>query len=123
LGSLLRHEPLVPRGAAARYPGWLSWISYNRVWLVPYVSAVLVVLIEVLAGLFAAKPIPPPAHVALGWFALWAVGRGAKRRETLKQRERKIGTVARALGIPEADLQDEFQAFMAWRDQPEGPDA
>lgn len=124
LGSLLRHEPLVPRGAAARYPGWLSWISYNRVWLIPYVSAVLVVAIEVLAGLFAAKPIPPQGHVALGWFGLWAVGRGAKRRETLKQRERKISTVARQLGIPEDDLQDEFAAFMAWRDTPEeGGDA
>lgn len=124
LGSLLRHEPLVPRGAAARHPGWLSWISYNRVWLIPYVSAVLVVAIEVLAGLFAEKPIPPQGHVALGWFGLWAVGRGAKRRETLRQRERKISTVARQLGIPENDLQDEFAAFMAWRDTPEeGGDA
>ena len=119
----MRHEPLVPRGTAARYPGWLSWISYNRVWLVPYASAILVVLIEVGAGLFAAKPIPPPAHVALTGFWLWAVGRGSRRRETLRLRERKIGTVARALGIPEDDLQDEFAAFMAWRDQPEDRDA
>lgn len=111
LGSLLRHEPLVPYTDAHGHPGWLSWISYNRVWLVPYASAVFVVLVEVLVGIFGSRDLPPAAHGALGWFALWAVGRGSKNQERHQKREEEIRTLARKLGIPAQDVADEFAEF------------
>lgn len=79
--------------------------------MVPYTSAVFVVLIEVLVGVFGSRPIPAPAHAALAWFALWSVGRGAQRRDKHRQREEEIADLARKLGIPAGDLSDEFAEF------------
>jgi hypothetical protein len=123
LGVLLRHEPDVPYAAAHGHPGWLSWVSYHRVWLVPYASALLVVFIEVLVGVFGSRPLPAAAHAVLVGFWFWAVGRGSKRHALQSRREKQLGTVAKTLGIPEEALHDEFAAFMAWRDQEVPPDA
>jgi hypothetical protein len=115
LGSLLRHEPLVPDGGAGDHPRWLNWISYNRVWVVPYTSAVFVVLVEVLVGVFGSRPLPGPAHAALTLFWLWAIGRGTTRRESQRRREEEIRALARTLGIPASSLADEFAEFKARR--------
>lgn len=115
LGELLRHEPTLPHGALADHPGWLSWISYNRVWFVPYASALFVVLLEVGVGLFSATPLPAPAHITLVWFGLFAVGRGQRNQQRMARRRAEIRTVAQALGVPETALQDEFAEFMAHR--------
>jgi len=114
LGILLRHEPTLPHPLSG-HPGWLSWVSWNRVWLIPYASAVFVVLVEVIAGVTAAN-LPAPAHGALGLFWIWALGRGSTRRTRQIQRERKICSVAEALGVEPEQLSDEFALFMAERD-------
>lgn len=98
----------------------MSWISYNRVWLVPYASAVFVVLLEVGVAVLASRPLPAEAHVTLGIFWLYAVGKGTVQHEKQLRRQEELRSVARSLGIPEDQLQDEFAEFMARRDAPEG---
>jgi hypothetical protein len=121
LVQLLRH-PDVVAGGAHEYNGIggvLAWISANRVWLVPYFSALLVVLIEV-GFAIAREPLPPPAHVVVALFGLWAVGRGTRNRERQNRRERQLQEAAKILGVPPAELQDEFIEFLVRRDQQGG---
>ncbi len=81
----------------------------------PYASAVFVVLLEVLVGLFAERGLPPAAHAALALFWVFAVGRGTARLEQQSRREEKIRSMAEMLGLPEEILRDEFAEFMAQR--------
>lgn len=69
------------------------------------------VLLEVGVGLWGSKPMPPEVHATLGLFWLWAVGRGAVRRDQHVQREAEIRALAQKLGIPAGDLADEFAEF------------
>lgn len=121
LGRLLRHDARVACGDRvdnARGPehsrgAVLSWISDNRVWLVPWVSALIVVGIEVGAALFAAKPIPVEGHAALGAFWVFAVGRGQQRRRALHERASRLELYARRRGIPLEVARDEWHVFQA----------
>lgn len=115
LGALLRHEPRVPHRQPEDQRTILEWIEDNRVWLVPYASALFVVLIELGSVFFAPRPIPPEGHVVLGAFWLFAVGRGTRQRRRQRRRERQVAGFARLYGIPERQLRDEFAEFAARR--------
>lgn len=120
LGRLLRHPTPVARGgrvdnagapAQSRGAVHLSWIERNRIWLVPWVSALLVVGIEIGAALFASKPIPMEGHTVLGAFWIFAVGRGSARALTMRQQELRLEQYARRRGIPLDSARDEWHVF------------
>jgi hypothetical protein len=89
------------------------WIERNRLWLVPWVSAFIVLMIEVLAGLFASKPIPVEGHGALAAFWIFAVSRGGVRLQRQRAREGQLLEYARARGIPLEEARTEWDAFEA----------
>ena len=89
------------------------WIERNRIWFIPWFSAFLVLMIEVLAGLFSSKPIPLEGHAALGAFWVFAVTRGSLRVQRANAAEARLAEYARTRGIPLEDARDEWQAFEA----------
>lgn len=129
LGALLRHEPALPhRSGRGQRPGSLAsrgvleWVEGNRVWLVPYVSALFVVGVVLASVFFAPKPLPPEGYAVLGAFWLFAVGRGTHHRRLQRLRERELRRLARVLQVPERILMDEFEEFRARRLLPRGRD-
>ncbi len=120
LVRLLRHEAAVARGGETDNRGLLAWISANRVWLVPYASALFVVLLEVAVALWASRPLPTEAHAVIIWFLVFAIGRGTSRRNSQRRREAQIARTARSIGLPPDELRDEFVQFLAQRSLPPG---
>lgn len=106
LAGLLLHEDALS-AALDRHKGALAWITANRVWLIPYLSAVFVVCVEVGAAL-AGRSLPMEAHAVLGAFWVFAVGRSAQRQRREQTRESKVKEIARTLGMSPIVVRDEY---------------
>lgn len=68
-------------------------------------------VIEVLAALFASRPIPLPGHLALGAFWVFAVSRGSIRVQTLRACEARLQAYAQQRGIPLEQARSEWELF------------
>ncbi len=88
-----------------------SWFDRNRQWLLPYLSALLVVSVEVIAAF--TKPLPESAHLVLAAFWAWAVQRGRSRQTTLASFEAQIAEYAKRHRVPPEFIRDEFAMFRA----------
>ena len=88
-----------------------DWLARNRVWFIPYVSALLVVAVEVIAAF--TKPLPESAHIVLAAFWGFAVQRGAKRRADMIERDAEMAEYAERNGLPVEYVRDEWTAFKA----------
>lgn len=114
LGRLLRHPSPVPRGEGTNNGGpTTSWLDNNRVWFVPWVSALLVVAIEITAALFAPRPIPVEGHAVLGAFWVFAVGRGSARLVRRRAHAQRLASYAERRGLPPEVAQNEWRVFQA----------
>lgn len=88
-----------------------GWFDRNRAWLVPYLSALFVVSVEVLAAF--TKPLPETAHVVLLAFWGFAVQRGVSRQRSTVAIEAGLAALAARRKLPVETLRDEFAAFQA----------
>lgn len=119
LGRLLRHGPDpttavdLRRASAQSRAGVLAWIERNRRWLIPWISALIVIGIEIGAGLFAQKPIPTEGHAVLGAFWLYAVGRGSQQAIEAGRHRQRLADYAGRRGISLEAAADEWDAFLA----------
>lgn len=91
----------------------LAWIERNRRWLIPWISALIVIGIEIGAGLFASKPIPTEGHAVLGAFWIYAVGRGSQQALEAGRHRRRLEDYAHHRGISLEAAADEWEAFLA----------
>lgn len=122
LDRLLRHDPVsttstecVDTRRAGAHPrgGVLLWIERNRRWLIPWISALIVVAIETAAWVFASKPIPVEGHAALGAFWVYAVGRGTTQALEAGRHQRRLELYAARRGISLDVAEGEWDAFLA----------
>ena len=88
-----------------------SWFDRNRLWLLPYLSALLVVVVEVVAAF--TKPLPESAHLVLLAFGGWATQRGRSRQTTLASFEACLAEYAQRRHVPLEGARDEFAVFQA----------
>lgn len=88
-----------------------DWLARNRVWFIPYVSALLVVAVEVIAAF--TKPLPESAHLVLAAFWGFAVQRGRQRRADMAEQETEIAEFAERNHLPVEYVRDEWTAFKA----------
>jgi len=70
-------------------------------------------VIEVLAALFASRPMPIEGHAALAAFWAFAVARGTARVQRMRAGEARLIEYARRRGIPLDEARDEWEAFEA----------
>jgi len=109
---LLEHEVRVPAGARQDKPGILEWVAAHRLWLVPLLCVVFVVMVEVGASL-AGRTLTLEAHAALGAFFTWSTGREWVRRhaeeEIRSDRRRLVRQIAREHLLPEALVRRELE--------------
>ena len=97
-----------------------GWFERNRKWLVPYLSALFVVGVEVLAAF--TKPLPESAHVVLLAFWGFAVQRGVSRQRNATAIDARLAALAARKQLPVETLRDEFAAFQASLSQGESHD-
>lgn len=130
LGLLLRHGPdastcadRVDTGGPSAHPrgGVLLWVERNRRWLIPWISALIVVAIETAAWVFSERPIPVEGHAVLGAFWVYAVGRGASNALQASQHQRRLELYAARRGISLDAAADEWDAFLAAVERPQLP--
>jgi Flp pilus assembly protein TadB len=88
-----------------------DWLARNRVWFIPYVSALLVVAVEVIAAF--TRPLPESAHLVLAAFWGFAVQRGRQRRADMAEQESEIAEFAERNHLPVEYVRDEWTAFKA----------
>lgn len=101
---LTRRRPADNRRLAP--PGW---IERNRTWFIPYISAILVVAIEIVAAF--TKPLPESAHLVLAAFWGFAVQRGVRRQKESVELEHRIAEYAAKHRLPVEYVRDEFTVF------------
>lgn len=97
-----------------------GWFDRNRAWLVPYLSALFVVSVEVLAAF--TKPLPESAHVVLLAFWGFAVQRGVSRQRDATAIDARLTALAARKQLPVETLRDEFAAFQASLNQGDSHD-
>lgn len=95
-----------PVRRVTRHDGWLA---RNRTWFLPYASALLVVVIEVVAAF--TKPLPESAHLVLAAFWGFAVQRGRRRAATAAKIHARLDEYAARHHLPPEYVRDEFDAF------------
>ena len=99
----------------------LLWIERNRRWLIPWISALIVVGIETAAWVFSSKPIPVEGHAVLGAFWVYAVGRGTQNALHASQHQRRLELYAVRRGISLDAASGEWEAFLAAVERPQLP--
>lgn len=104
------HVRRLPQRSPARRVS-RSWFDRNRLWLLPYLSALLVVVVEVVAAF--TKPLPESAHLVLLAFGGWATQRGRSRQTTLASFEARLAEYAQRRHLPIEGARDEFAVFQA----------
>lgn len=112
LGRLLAHDVEVAPGGARHKPGVLAWVTANRVWLVPLLSAVFVVSVVVLSEIIGHQ-LSPVALAVLGAFWVFSTGREGFRQRIVSSgdayRRARLREIARQAGLPTFAVQDEYQ--------------
>lgn len=114
-GRLPRRRWPDNRAARRRRNAW-RWIERNRTWVLPYISALFVVCVEVLAAF--TKPLPESAHLVLATFWGFAVTRGRARQNEAHALEAHLAEYAARHRLPAEYLRDEFAAFQVSLRQP-----
>lgn len=112
---MLRHPADLP-ARAQEAKGALDAIAEHRLWLIPLLSALFVVTIEVFAGL-SGRPLPMEAHAVLGAFWIFAVGRTGSREITSRRRGERIMGIAKRQGISARVAHDELELLEALIEQ------